>query len=350
MTEVLFICDAGPTVGGGHVMRSLTLAQALAERGARSTFLADPFTAALLDRYDRVGCGRVAVADHRPETLLAAAEALRFGIVVVDHFAWGAYSDRGLAGVARVRATVDDQTMQPRDVDVWIDCNLGRSEDQLFCWGDRAGQPTWLMLGPDYAPVRAEFADRRDASLARREAETAPRRVLVSLGLTDVGGMTARVVRVLRPHLKDTQLDVVLARQAQSRPAVKRMMRFDPRLTLHTDVTDMAGLMTSADLCVGAGGSSTWERACLGLPTITVVLASNQAPGTSALAETGATVMLDADDPAFESRLASEYARLSDDAEARQALSRRAAALCDGQGAGRTATALLKRLRLQARG
>lgn len=347
--SILFVCDAGPSVGGGHVMRSLTLAAALSERGARCTFLADAFTDGLLDRYDRVGCARVAAADHRPNTLIAAAEKLGFDGVVIDHFAWGVGQDRALDGVAPVRVAVDDETMRVRDVDVWIDCNLGRLENELICWGDRADLPTWLLLGPDYAPVRPEFVEAREGALARKSGGGL-KRVLVSLGLTDVSAITARVVRTIRPHLGDIQLDIVLAEGTPSRRPIRQLMAMDPRLVLHTDVRDMAGLMASVDLCIGAGGSSTWERACLGLPTVTIVLAPNQEPGTTAVAAAGATLRLIDCDPDFEEKLERTFIAMRDEPQRRADLSARAAALCDGQGADRSATAILRRLRLQARG
>ena len=48
---ILFVCDAGPDVGGGHVMRSLTLAQALTEAGATCAFLARPAVEVVLDTF-----------------------------------------------------------------------------------------------------------------------------------------------------------------------------------------------------------------------------------------------------------------------------------------------------------
>ena len=97
----------------------------------------------------------------------------------------------------------------------------------------------------------------------------------------------------------------------------------------------MAALTAAADLAIGAGGSSVWERCCLGLPSLTLVLADNQQDATAALAARGATEAVGEGDVA--GRLA---ALLADPIRLAQ-MSRAASALCDGQGAGRVAERLL---------
>jgi UDP-2,4-diacetamido-2,4,6-trideoxy-beta-L-altropyranose hydrolase len=117
---------------------------------------------------------------------------------------------------------------------------------------------------------------------------------------------------------------------------------------LHVDVQDMVTLTADTDIAIGAGGSSVWERACLGLPTVIVVLADNQAPMVERLAQAGAALALDARAPDFEAGLADAWARLIDDRQLRWELSARSSELCDGRGAERVAEALLGLLRPSA--
>jgi spore coat polysaccharide biosynthesis predicted glycosyltransferase SpsG len=106
----------------------------------------------------------------------------------------------------------------------------------------------------------------------------------------------------------------------------------------------MAGLVTRADVCVGAGGSSVWERACLGLPTVTLILADNQRDMAMKLDAAGITLALDARWPGLEGRLSEAVDRLARDGALRTGLSARSAELCDGQGAQRAADALIAAL------
>lgn len=104
----------------------------------------------------------------------------------------------------------------------------------------------------------------------------------------------------------------------------------------------MARLMADADIGIGAGGSSVWERACLALPSITIVVAENQQAVARELERRGASLSLDAQALAFEAMLSAEWYSLSANDTTRKTMSERSAALCDGQGADRVAEAVLE--------
>jgi spore coat polysaccharide biosynthesis predicted glycosyltransferase SpsG len=167
-------------------------------------------------------------------------------------------------------------------------------------------------------------------------------RALVALGMTDIGGVTERVVRALVPTLDDVRLDVVLGSEAASLPALRALAAGDRRIRLWVDDAEMAALTADADIAIGAGGSSVWERAVVGLPSATVILAENQRVMIEHMADAGFTRGLDAGAPDFEARLADAWTRLVSDAALRWRLTERSADLCDGQGAGRVAEAVLK--------
>jgi UDP-2,4-diacetamido-2,4,6-trideoxy-beta-L-altropyranose hydrolase len=135
--------------------------------------------------------------------------------------------------------------------------------------------------------------------------------------------------------LGQLQVDIVLGTAAPSLATLASLASRDPRLTLHVDTRDMAALMAAADLAIGAGGSSLWERCCLGLPSLTLVLADNQQDAAAALAARGASEVVEEGD------LAARLAALVADPERLARMSEAAAALCDGQGAGRAAERLL---------
>ncbi|MDO8295488.1 MAG: UDP-2,4-diacetamido-2,4,6-trideoxy-beta-L-altropyranose hydrolase [Caulobacter sp.] len=311
--RILFVCDAGPGVGGGHVMRCLTLAGALAAKGAACAFVRTPEAADILARYapDMPLVGEDAAAD----------------LVVLDSYRMAPATEAGWRARAGRLAVIDDLA-RPHDADLVLDPSFGREA--------RDYSAPVVLAGPAYALVRPAFAAARAGALARRGEQV--RRCLVSLGLTDVGGITGRVAAALADI--GLALDVVVGAGAPSLPAL-RAMADEGRLTLHIDSDDMAGLITRADVCVGAGGSSVWERACLGLPTVTLILADNQRDMAMRLDAAGVTLALDARWPGLEARLAEAVARLVGDDALRAGLSARSADLCDGLGAERAAEALL---------
>ncbi|MCC7267778.1 MAG: UDP-2,4-diacetamido-2,4,6-trideoxy-beta-L-altropyranose hydrolase [Caulobacteraceae bacterium] len=324
--RILFFADAGAAVGGGHVMRSLTLAEALIERGAACSFVATPAVSDLLDVF----------AGPKVQRVMALSDGAHWrpNMLVIDHYGVGAAHERALAGSARL-AAIDDLARQ-HAVDMIVDPSLGRSAT------DYAGQGAKTVLaGPTYALVRPAFAAAREAALARRGGE--PRRCLVSLGLADLDGITGRIVELLLQKSGDVALDVVAGSGAASLPALKDLAG-KGRITLHVDTRDMAELVANADIAVGAGGSSVWERATLGLPTILLVLAENQKAMAEQLQNAGLALVLDPEARRFETQLTDAWRRLTGSADLRRELSERPAALCDGHGAGRVAEAMLQLL------
>ncbi len=328
-------------------MRCLTLAGALAARAAVCAFAGTPPAASILKAFGADAVEILAAEAADPPGLAQQAAGLaedwNAGVVVLDHYGLGAARETALRAGGRKIVVLDDLADRAHDCDLLIDPGLGRAAED---YGGLVPAGATVLTGPDYALVRPAFAAARSASLARRGEGGPPRRALVSLGLTDVGGITARAVQAILPVLGDVALDVVLGAGAASLPALTALAARDPRIEVHVDVRDMAALMARADIAVGAGGSSVWERACLGLPSILLILADNQRVLARELDRRGASVTVDARRagdlaPAFPDA----WARIIADPEQRASLVYASSSLCDGLGAERSAEAVLALVR-----
>jgi UDP-2,4-diacetamido-2,4,6-trideoxy-beta-L-altropyranose hydrolase len=328
--RILFVVDAGPQVGGGHVMRSLTLARALEGQGATTVFAGPPAMAELLDAFSPETSRQVA------DDPAAAVRRETFDAIAFDHYGLAEPDHRALAG-GRPSLVIDDLADRPIGGDVVLDSGPGRkAEDYL----GKAPDEARLLLGPQFAPVRPEFAALREPALAWRGEPVL--RILVSLGLTDVGGITGRIIERLRPRVNDIGLDVALGAAAPSLPGLSKVARHDPRLMLHVDTPHMSRLTAEADIGIGAAGSSTWERCVLGLPSLMVVLADNQRAAAQAIAEREAALVVDLAQPDFEAAFDRALMRLLRDADLRRRLAAASANVCDGLGAGRVAEVFLR--------
>ena len=328
--RILFVVNAGPEVGGGHVMRSLTLAQALEAQGCRCGFVGPPALAGLLDAFS-ADTPRIITEDPAPAV---AREA--FDAIVFDHYGLGEPDHRGMAA-GRPVLVIDDLADRPLGADVVLDAGPERKAADYL---GLASEDARLLLGPGFAPVRPEFSALRAPALAWRGEPV--QRVLIAMGLTDVGAITARIVERVRPRVQDISLDIVLGAAAPSAPGLEKVARRDPRLLLHMDTPHMARLTAEADIGIGAAGSSTWERCTLGLPSLLVVLADNQRAAARAMAERGAALVVEAADPQFDSNFDRHLMRLLRDVELRRQLATASAEVCDGLGAGRVAEAFLR--------
>lgn len=339
--SILFVVDAGPEVGGGHVMRSLTLAGALEAEGASCRFVAPPEAAAILAAF-APEITRVDAASPSSDDLARAVSPETFDAIVFDHYGLSEVDHSAMAQGKPI-LVIDDLADRPLGADLVLDSGPARrAEDYNGLTSDSAR----LLLGPQYAPVRPEFAALRDTALAWRGEPVS--RVLVSLGLTDLDGITARVVERLRPKVSDVGIDIVLGAEAPSLASLTKIARRDTRIVLHVDSPHMARLTAEADIAIGAAGSSTWERCTLGLPTLMLVLAENQRAAAAPLAEREAALVVDADAANFEALFDRALMRLTTDAALRRQLAAASAELCDGQGAPRVAEVFLKLIAARA--
>ena len=342
--RILFFADAGPAVGGGHVMRCLTLARALVGRGAECAFVESRAAAPILRRFGWPEQTALAMSDAHdlPGLVTYASDfADRFGAetVVIDHYKAGAAEETQLQAMRRKIVAVDDLADRRHACDLLLDPGYGRRREQY----NGLIRPTCVaQFGPAYALVRPEFVDARQRAMSRRAKHGPVARALVSLGMTDIGGVTQRVVRALLPALDDVRLDVVIGGEAASLAGLRALAAADRRIRLWVDDADMAKLAADADIAIGAGGSSVWERAVVGLPSATVILAENQRVMIEHMADAGFARAIDAATPDFGARLVEAWNRLLTDEALRWRLTERSADLCDGHGAARVADAVLK--------
>jgi spore coat polysaccharide biosynthesis predicted glycosyltransferase SpsG len=191
--------------------------------------------------------------------------------------------------------------------------------------------------------LRPEFATLRDESL-RRRATPQLKHLLITMGGVDQADATGKVLEALQdcPLPAGLRITVVMGQHA---PWLERVQLLAKRMSQPTEVkvnvNNMAQLMTDSDLAIGAAGSTSWERCCLGLPTLIVVLAENQRNGAAALVKSGSVQALDNVD-AIPQTLQS-ILNLLVTSDALSQLSQKSCLVTDGQGTSRVRKALNER-------
>ena len=311
---VVFRADASLQIGNGHVMRCLALAAALKEQGAHCRFVCRAHLGNLLEHIGRQGyevtslpldplasvavSGATAYAgwlgcDWQTDArqTIVALEGLRPDWIVVDHYALDAGWEAELHANAARMLAIDDLADRSHRCEVLVDQNLGR---QASDYERRVPPGCRVLAGPRYALLRQEFAALRERSL-RRRAEPMLRHLLITMGGVDQLNATGSVLRALqRCDLPPAcRISVVMGPFAPWLESVRKQAARMPWPTeVLVDVDDMAQRMADSDLAIGAAGGTAWERCCLGLPALLVVLADNQIPGARALEANGAAVLL----------------------------------------------------------
>jgi UDP-2,4-diacetamido-2,4,6-trideoxy-beta-L-altropyranose hydrolase len=309
-------------------MRCLSLAQAFRAQGVECALATRPSGVEIARRF---GGGPIHAA---PVEDLLKDHA--FDILIVDDYAIGAQDEQRWRPHVSAMAVIDDLADRPHAADLLVDPGYGRRASDYAGLVPTGAQ---ILTGPAFALVRPAFAALRPVALARSVAPT-PRRAFVSFGLSDVDGVAARAVGLIRVRYPDLPLDVALSSDAASLGVLEALAAWDANLRLHVDTADVARLMATADMAVGAGGASTWERACLGLPTLAVIVADNQRAVIKAMAADGALLAVDLYGKDFDEALDAALVRIGG-ADVRATLRDRSATLCDALGAERIAEAVL---------
>jgi UDP-2,4-diacetamido-2,4,6-trideoxy-beta-L-altropyranose hydrolase len=196
---------------------------------------------------------------------------------------------------------------------------------------------TELLLGPEFALLRPEFATLRAQALQRRDGSLI--HLLVTMGGSDSGNETSKALVGLQASWRaEWRLDVVVGGSNPHRGAVADFCSRMPSTSMHVQAANMAELMLAADCAISAGGSTTWERCCLGLPSLVTVLSIDQRAIAESVAAAGAQILLGLDSSLIAEDYAKSLAALTP-ANLR-AMSAAAAAICDGRGAERVAARL----------
>jgi UDP-2,4-diacetamido-2,4,6-trideoxy-beta-L-altropyranose hydrolase len=356
-----FRTDASLHIGTGHVMRCLTLADTLRERGAQSTFICRPHAGHLLDLIQQRGHTAKALAPA-DDAFTAPADpthakwlgtewasdaqqtqdALGDQVVdwlVVDHYALDRRWEQIMRPHTRRIMAIDDLADRPHDCDLLLDQNLGR---QAKDYGEFLSRQTQTLIGPAYALLRPEFDQWREHSLQRR-AQPQLKNLLISMGGVDPANATGQVLDALtRCELPaDLHITVVMGPTATWLTQVQSLAAAMPCPTqVLAGVSNMAQLMAESDLCIGAAGGSAWERCALGLPTLILILAANQHSGAMALQSHDAA-WVSADAQQLMTQMSAIFNKNTQTA-ALHKMSQAAAILATGKGASQVVELLLE--------
>ena len=342
--KVAIRADASGMIGSGHVMRCLTLAEMLREKGAEPRVVcaqhAGHMIALIEERgipVSRLPMGPVETIDPAAdaEQTIAALVAMdsKPDWMIVDHYALGSSWEARIRSVVGNIMAIDDLADRAHDCDILLDQNLVANFEHRY---DELVRPNAIrLLGPTYALLQPEYRLLRERS---RPRNSPARHFLVYFGGADAAGMTARTVAALielgRP---DISADIVIGPSNPHAEAVHALAAGHANLDVHGMKASLAELMLRADMAIGATGATSWERLCLGLPAIVVTLADNQRPIAAELDRLGLVRWLGDAAEVGKVELAAAIGHA-----ATHATEAESAATVDGWGASRVADEILR--------
>ena len=360
--KVVFRVDASFQIGTGHVMRCLTLADALRDIGADCVFISCDYDGNLNEyirqRHYKVielftrdvgGLGyEYGDLDHSSwlvwsqeedaERSLVIINELSCDILIVDHYALDYRWEQTLRSGCDKVFVIDDLADRIHDCVMLLDQNW--FEDHLSeRYKDLVPRDTELLLGPKYALLKPEYSCLHEI-MPKRDGSV--RRLLIFMGGADPGDETSKVVSSLTTlGLENLLIDVILGVNHPNPFNVIQLASRHKNILVHNQQSTLAGWMMRADLMISGGGATSWERMCLGLPAIVISIAVNQTKTNQALMKSGYIDFLGEYKKVSSEMIFNAVQRCIADPNRLKCMSQKAMRLVDGLGAVLVANKLL---------
>jgi UDP-2,4-diacetamido-2,4,6-trideoxy-beta-L-altropyranose hydrolase len=303
--KAVFRVDASLQSGTGHVMRCLTLAAALKIKDVHVEFICRKHEGHLID-YIQARDFKVHVLSMRAHEIDMLSPVTRDAENILDHAHWLGVTQqqdadacevilqtqspdwlivdhygidqtwhKKLQGFYKKLMVIDDLGDRKQLCDILLDQNYGDNQNK---YQSLVPARCKILVGSTYSLLRPEFAQWREYSLSHR-LKPKLKKILITMGGVDPDNYTGQVLQALKQTIlpKDIVVSVILGPTSPHLNTLQQQAKILPYKTeIKVNVSNMAELMANADLAIGAAGSTSWERCCLGLPSIQIVIAGNQ--------------------------------------------------------------------------
>ena len=279
--KVVFRVDASGEVGFGHLSRCINLAEVLRSRGNEVSFVCRDDEAksfrALEDRLfatvllPMLEVGEVVNQQEDAQQTIQALQGERPNWLIVDSYTLDKNWERLMRPHVAKIAVIEDLFDREHDCDLLLDQNYSERSAALF--EKFVPEVCDFLIGPRFALIGEQFRKLRELKL---KPTPELRRVFVFCGGSDPQNLTQQVIDELScSELSNIAVDVVVGSQNKSFHS-EAALKLSANIEIHDAGGEFARIMSTADLAIGAGGTTTWERMCLGLPSIVVSIAENQ--------------------------------------------------------------------------
>ncbi|MEQ5726521.1 UDP-2,4-diacetamido-2,4,6-trideoxy-beta-L-altropyranose hydrolase [Providencia rettgeri] len=348
--QIVIRADSGFEIGTGHMMRCLTLANALRNNGHDIFFVSKPHTGNIIDKvkqnnfdyatltindtpYDDLYHSRwlgSSQMDDAMQTVGIINQCIKKSVdlIIVDHYAIDHRWEEILKQHTKRILVIDDLADRKHNCDYLLDQTFMRTKQDYQSLLPKDCQ---LMLGSQFALLRPEFIKPLELiqQIRLKSKNQMATHILVMMGGTDPLNVSAKVLDALLLDKENKKITVVLGPTAPHYDSVKAYCEHDKRITIMSDISNVAELMLNHDICIGAAGTTSLERCSMGLPSILVAFAENQIPILTMLGNFGAVIVFTLEDSHEQILSKLNYLRTP---ENYQRMTERCLEVCDGKG------------------
>lgn len=349
--KVAFRTDASSVIGTGHFMRCFTLAVELKRCKAQIIFICrnlpdylskmltlngielellfSPQNEMQVDELAHASWLGVSQVEDAADSIEMLSKG-EWDWLVIDHYALDYRWESLIRQRVKKIIVIDDIADRQHDCDVLLDQNFYTNMEERY--KDLVPVHCQLLLGPRYALLRSEFREERNHVKPRKGSV---KRILVFFGGIDNENFTGKAIdALLEIDLVGLYVDVVIGSQHPYKEKIETSC-LKHGFCLHVQTNKMAELMANSDLAIGAGGSASWERCCVGLPAVLIAIADNQIDIAMGLDSYGACVFVGTSKTINISILRNAIVNIMNGQDQLNTLSKKSLLLVDGMGIDR---------------
>lgn len=323
--HIVFRVDSSTIIGHGHVMRCLTLAQALL-RAFKTHQQVEKLFIVFICRSNKGNINQRIIdsgfhlielpassqtisADNTnswlgtsyQEDALRCIEQIKtltdISLLVVDHYAIDHHWQSLIKPYCQKMFVIDDLANRQHVCDYLLDQTYLRN-----CSDYNALIPehSAMLLGQQYILLRDEFSALKASATRRRQVymtanNSSTCNILITMGGSDPENLSKKALLAIKKLIQqeiEVTTNVVISSKSKHLNALKQFCQSNTWATLIVDSKNMAELMLTADIAIGACGGTAWERCALGLPCLTTINAENQQLIADNLTTKGAIINL----------------------------------------------------------
>ena len=278
--KIFIRVDSGLEIGTGHMMRCLSLAKILTEYNFEVCFLSKKLEGNICDliiknEYKIEYLSNTNNIESKyndvSDIIKILCKEKEKPFIIVDHYDLDVEWEKQVQKYVEKLIVIDDLANRNHVCDLLLDQNLYENMDDRYV--DLVSSNCEILVGPKYALLRKEFSEKRKKSIPRKNFN----KIMVSFGGSDPNNETIKVLNALKKiKMKNIKIDVIIRKTNPNLNKIKEICDSIENCFLFQDVENMEEFMIDSDLSIGAAGITTWERCCLGLPSIVTTIADNQ--------------------------------------------------------------------------
>lgn len=290
--DIAFRLDATTKIGSGHFVRCMTLANGLRKEGHKTKFFYRNLPDALIKKLICNGHDFVCIKSKNEEhstssrphsdwlevSRKADAQAFKnanqgkkWDWIIIDHYALDIEWEKDVLEETNKIMVIDDLADRPHHCHLLLDQNFTDAPNNRYDL--LTPQYCDILLGPKYVLLMPEYARLHKTISARKKVK----KILVSFGGADKHNMTLKTIEaLLKVDHQKYEIDIIAPLMSDKVEKIRNTISSFSNFTMHHNLSSLATILAQTDLAIGAIGTTSWERLCLGVPTIAVITSENQ--------------------------------------------------------------------------